>query len=372
MIASSPLLTPVTVGSLTLPNRVVMAPLTRSRAGEGRVPTAMNAEYYRQRAGAGLIVSEATAVSPQGVGYIDTPGLWSDEQVHGWRAVTEAVHADGGRIVAQLWHVGRISHSSFHDGRPPVSATDRAADAMTFTADGYVHTSTPRRLESDELPGVVAAYADATRRAQEAGFDGVEVHAANGYLLEQFLASAVNDRTDGYGGSVEARSRLLLEVVDATVAAWGSAERVGIRLSLGNGTAGAEDEDPAAVLRHLGEQLQARGVAYVHYVEARDASGARRTDLTEALREGWHGPFVLAGGFDRAEAEEAVAQGRGDAVAFGRSFLANPDLPERFRVGAELNAADKATFYGGGAEGYTDYPFLGGSAEDQPGTENAA
>ena len=368
-MTTSPLLRPVTVGSLSLPNRVVMAPLTRNRAGQARVPTAMNAEYYRQRAGAGLIVSEATAVSPQGVGYIDTPGLWSDDQVRGWTAVTEAVHAGGGRIVAQLWHVGRISHTSFHDGRPPVSATDRWAEAMTFTEKGFEPTSAPRRLATDELPGVVADYAAATGRARDAGFDGVEVHAANGYLLEQFLASAVNDRTDGYGGSVEGRSRLLLEVVDATVAAWGSPDRVGVRLSLGNGTAGAEDEDPATVLRHLGEQLQARDLAYVHYVEARDAAGARRTDLTEALRRGWHGPFVLAGGFDRAEAEEAVARGRGDAVAFGRSFLANPDLPERFRVGAELNVADKATFYGGGAAGYTDYPFLdrsddGNEAED--------
>lgn len=357
-MTTSPLLTPVTVGSLSLPNRVVMAPLTRNRAGEGRTPTALNAEYYRQRAGAGLIISEATAITPQGVGYVDTPGLWSDEQVQGWRQVTEAVHAGGGRIVAQLWHVGRISHTSFHDGQPPVSSTDRAAEAMTFTVQGFEPTSTPRRLGTDELPGVVQDYADAALRAKDAGFDGVELHAANGYLLEQFLASAVNDRTDGYGGSVANRSRLLLEAVDATVAAWGSADRVGIRLSLGTGTAGTDDEDAAAVLAYLGTQLQDRDLAYVHYVEARDASGGRRLDLTAALRSGWQGPFILAGGFERQEAEAALVEGRGDAVAFGRSFLANPDLPERFRTGAELNEPDSDTFYGGGEQGYTDYPFL--------------
>lgn len=359
---TSPLLTPVAAGSLALPNRVVMAPLTRNRAADGRVPTALNAEYYRQRAGAGLIVSEAISITPQAVGYIATPGLWTDEQVAGWQMVTEAVHAGGGRIVAQLWHVGRVSHTSFHVGAPPVSSTDRAADAQTFTAAGFEATSTPRRLAEDELPGVVKDYVAATRRAREAGFDGVEVHAANGYLLEQFLASAVNDRTDGYGGPVEARSRLLLEVVDAVISAWGSADGVGIRLSLGNGTAGTDDGDPAAVLGYLGEQLQQRNLAYVHYVEARDGEGARRTDLTDALRAGWRGTFVLAGGFDQAEAERAVDDGRGDAVAFGRSFLANPDLPERFRRAAALNEPDQATFYGGDARGYTDYPFL---AEDE-------
>ena len=360
---SSPLLSPVTLGSFSLPNRLVMAPLTRTRTGEARVPGALNAEYYRQRAGAGLIVSEATAITPEAVGYKWTPGLWSDEQVTGWRTVTDAVHEQGGRIVAQLWHVGRISHSSFHADGLPVSSTDRAADAKSFTEDGYVPTSTPRRLRTDELPRVVEDYRRATVRAMAAGFDGVEVHGANGYLLEQFLADGVNDRTDGYGGSVQDRARLTLEVVDAVVEAAGSADVVGIRLSLGNGSSGTTDSDPAAVLAHLGEALQQRGLAYVHYVEPVTEDG-RRTDLTAALRTGWTGPLVLAQGFDPESAEQAVTEGRADAVAFGRAFIGNPDLPERVRLGAPLADADPSTFYGEGAEGYTTYPSLRAEARE--------
>jgi len=354
---TSPLLSPVTLGALDLKNRFVMAPLTRTRTGEARVPGAMNAEYYRQRAGAGLIVSEATAITPEAVGYQWTPGLWNDEQVAGWRTVTEAVHAEGGRIVAQLWHVGRVSHSSFHADGMPVSSTDTAAEAKSFTAGGYVDTSVPRRLRADEMPRVVADFRRATVNAVAAGFDGVEVHAANGYLLEQFLADGVNDRDDSYGGSVENRVRLTLEVLDAVVAATGSAGTVGIRLSLGNGTAGTTDSDPAAVLAHLGAELDRRGLAYVHYVEPVGESG-RDTALTAALRSTWTGPFVLAQGFTPETGAAAVAEGRADAVAFGRAFISNPDLPERHRVGADLTEADPSTFYGEGAQGYTSYPAV--------------
>lgn len=354
---TSPLLSPVTLGALDLKNRFVMAPLTRTRTGEARVPGRMNAEYYRQRAGAGLIVSEATAITPEAVGYRWTPGLWNDEQVAGWRTVTDAVHAEGGRIVAQLWHVGRISHSSFHADGFPVSSTDTAADATCFTADGYVATSVPRRLRLDEMPRLVEDFRRAAERAIAAGFDGVEVHAANGYLLEQFLADGVNDRDDSYGGSVANRVRLTLEVVDAVVAATGSAGTVGIRLSLGNGTAGTTDSDAAGVLRHLGAELDRRGLAYVHYVEPVGET-SRDTSLTEALRSTWTGPFVLAQGFTPETGAAAVAAGRADAVAFGRAFIANPDLPERHRLGAELTEADPSTFYGEGAQGYTTYPCL--------------
>ena len=356
------LLTPVTLGSLELPNRFVMAPLTRTRTGEQRVPGELNAEYYRQRAGAGLIVSEAVAITPEAVGYKWTPGLWTDEQVAGWRLVTDAVHAEGGRVVAQLWHVGRISHASFHADGLPVSSTDRAADAKSFTADGYVPTSVPRRLATEELPRVVEDYRRATVRALAAGFDGVEVHAANGYLIEQFLTDGVNDRTDPYGGPVEARARLALEVVDAVVEAAGGAGTVGIRLSVGNGASGTTDSDPAAVLAHLGAELDRRGLAYVHYVEPVTPEG-RRTDLTAVLRSTWTGPLVLAQGFTPATAEQAVAEGRADAVAFGKAFISNPDLPERHRTGAPLADPDSSTFYGEGPQGYTTYPSLPDAAQ---------
>lgn len=359
---SNSLLSPVRLGALDLPNRFVMAPLTRTRTGEARVPGELNAEYYRQRAGAGLIVSEAVAITPEAVGYKWTPGLWNDEQVAGWRQVTDAVHAEDGRIVAQLWHVGRISHSDFHADGLPVSSTDTAAEgAKSFTADGYVATSVPRRLRTDEMPRVVEDYRRATANALRAGFDGVEVHAANGYLLEQFLADGVNDRDDSYGGSLENRARLLLEVVDAVVAETGAADRVGIRLSLGNGTAGTTDSDVEGALAYLGAELDRRGLAYVHYIEPVTEAG-RRTDVTAALRRTWTGPLVLAQGFTPESAAETVESGRADAVAFGRAFISNPDLPERYRVGAELAEADGSTFYGEGPEGYTTYPSLADAA----------
>jgi N-ethylmaleimide reductase len=356
MTDATPLLKPVSLGGLDLTNRIVMAPLTRNRAGEGRVPTASTASYYAQRASYGLLISEATVISPQGVGYIDTPGLYTDEQVAAWRTVTDAVHAEGGLIVAQLWHVGRVSHTDFHDGNPPVAPTTANAEAKTFTTDGFVDTSDPRALDTDEIPGIVADYAAATRRARDAGFDGVEVHAANGYLLEQFLAGDVNTRTDRYGaGSLDDRIRFVLEAVDAATGQW-SADRVGIRLSLGNGTAGATDPDPTAVLAHLAGRLEQRGLAYVHVIE-----GVPGHVQIGAVREGgWTGQVILNGGYDLDRGVTAVDDGRADAIAYGRLAIANPDLPRRFELGADLNVPDESTFYGGGDEGYLDYPTLDG------------
>ncbi|WP_108665289.1 alkene reductase [Euzebya rosea] len=354
MTHAAPLLKPLSLGAINAANRVVMAPLTRNRAGEGRVPTDLHVEYYRQRAGFGAIVTEATVVSPQGVGYIDTPGLYTDEQVSAWRRVTDAVHDAGGTIIVQLWHVGRVSHTDFHDGRAPVAPTGANAEAMTFTTDGFVPTSDPRALRTDEIAGIVDDFAAAARRADEAGFDGVEIHGANGYLIEQFLASGVNDRTDRYGGgSITDRARFALQVVDAVSEVVGTS-RTGIRLSLGNGTSNAVEPDPAPTLSYLGGQLAERGIAFVHVVE-----GLPDHVQVAALRDGgWDGPVVLNGGYDLERGVATVEAGTADAIAYGRLAIANPDLPTRFERGAELNAPDSDTFYGGGAEGYTDYPFL--------------
>ncbi len=361
-MADLQLMTPTELGAIPLRNRVVMAPLTRNRAGEGRVPTELQVEYYRQRAGAGLIITEATVVSPTAVGYVDTPGIWNDEQVSAWKRVTDAVHDEGGRIVVQLWHTGRVSHSEFFDGDAPVSSTDRAADAQTFVGGEFKPSSTPRRLETHEIPQIVEDFAAATRNAQAAGFDGVEVHAANGYLLEQFLAADVNDRTDEYGGSPEARASFPLQVMRAVVGAW-SADRVGVRLSLGNGTFDAVDEDPMPTLRAFADGIAPLGLAYVHMLEefVRDAEGVDAFDedpRTALLRERANAPVIVNGGYDRGTGESAIADGRAHAVVYGKPFISNPDLPARFEQGAELNDWDQSTFYGGGAEGYTDYPTL--------------
>lgn len=357
------LLTPTELGAIELRNRVVMAPLTRNRAA-GRVPGDLQVEYYRQRAGAGLVITEATVVSSQGVGYVDTPGLHTAEQVAGWRRVTEAVHAEGGRIVVQLWHVGRVSHERFHDGRPPVSSTDRPADARVFVDGEFTPASTPRRLDADELPGIVQDYADATRLARDAGFDGVEVHAANGYLLEQFLAAGVNDRTDDYGGSPEARTRFPMEVVRAVVDAW-SADRTGIRLSLGNGTFGAQDADPLPTLRVLADQLAPFGLAYTHLIEqfVRNPKGVEAYDLdprATLLRDVVGAPVMVNGGYDRGTGEAALAAGTADVVAYGKPWISNPDLVERFRRDAPVAPWDADSFYGGDEHGYVDYPTLEG------------
>lgn len=354
------LFTPVRLGDLHLPNRVLMAPLTRSRVDEAtRTPGDLQARHYRQRAGAGLIITEATVISREGIGYVKTPGIWSQGQVEGWRAVTEAVHEAGGRIAVQLWHVGRVSHAWFHDGAPPVSSVARAADGDVYTPDGFAPATTPRALGADELPRLVGEYRSAAANALAAGFDAVEIHAANGYLLEQFLASGLNDRTDEWGGSVANRARLVREVV-AAVADEVGAGRTGIRLSLGNGTSGATEPTPEPMLRHLATTLP-QDLAWLHMVErfpGAGSDGERVDPRTTLLREHTDIPLVGNGNYDGPRGHAAVAAGRVDAVAYGRRFLANPDLPVRIKLSAPLNDWDEDTFYGGGAEGYVDYPTL--------------
>jgi len=362
--AMSTLFDPIRIGDIELASRIVMAPLTRSRAGAGQVPNALMREYYAQRAdpasGAALIVSEATQVCPEGQGYLDTPGIHSAAQVAGWRAITDAVHARGGRIVAQLWHVGRISHVSLQPGgQAPVSCTARPAASKTFNAGGFVDCSAPRALATDEIPGVVAQYRRAALNAIEAGFDGVEVHGANGYLIDQFLRDSVNDRSDAYGGPIENRVRFLLEVMRAVTGAIGGG-RTGLRLSPVTPSNGAGlDSDPQALHETAVAQLAPLGLAYLHVVEGQ--TGGRRDFAPfdyAALRRRFKGAWMVNNGYTRALALAAVASGAADLVAFGKPFIANPDLGRRLRIDAALNAPDPATFYGGGAAGYTDYPAL--------------
>ncbi len=356
---------PIHIGAIAAANRIVMAPLTRDRAGPRQVPTDLMASYYRQRASAGLIVSEATQISAEGQGYLDTPGIYSPEQVAAWRRVTDAVHDAGGRMVVQLWHVGRISHVSLlPGGQPPVSSTARRANGKTFTSEGFVAVSQPRALRLDEMPRIVADFAHAARCAVQAGFDGVEVHGANGYLLEQFMRDSINDRTDAYGGPIEHRVRLLLEVMRAVIAEVG-ADRTGLRLSpVTPANDAGPDSDPQALYGHAVAQVAAMRLAYVHVIEG--ATGGAR-DIApfdfDALRERFKelhpgGAWMVNNGYDRAMAERAVASGHADLVAFGRPFIGNPDLVERLRTGAPLAALNQKTLYGGGAEGYTDYPTL--------------
>jgi N-ethylmaleimide reductase len=351
---------PLQAGELQLTNRVVMAPLTRNRAVPGGVPSALAVEYYAQRAGAGLLITEASQIRPDGQGYLDTPGIHNAEQVQAWRRVTDAVHARGGKIVIQLWHVGRISHVSLQPGgQAPVSSTARRADTKTFLRDGFQPVSTPRALRTDEIPGIVQSYREAAQRAVEAGFDGVEVHGANGYLIEQFLRDSCNDRTDEYGGPVENRTRLLREVVQAVTSEIGGG-RAGLRLSpVTPANDVGQDSDPQALFNAAVEQLKPFGLAYLHVVEG--ATGGPRDNAPfdyEQLRRRFDGAWMVNNGYDRAMALEAVAGGRADLVAFGRPFIANPDLVRRLREDAPLNVPDKATFYGGGAEGYVDYSTL--------------
>ncbi len=347
---------PVRLGDIALANRVVMAPLTRNRAPR-QLPNALMAEYYRQRASAGLLITEASQISPMGQGYLDTPGIHTAEQVQAWRAVTDAVHAEGGRIVIQLWHVGRISHTSLlPGGQAPVSSTARAAAGRTFTTEGFVPTSTPRALREDELPGIVADYRHAARCAVDAGFDGVEVHGANGYLLEQFLRDSINDRSDGYGGSIANRARLMLGVMQAVTAEIG-AGRTGLRLSpVTPVNDAAQDSDPAALYGHVVRALAPLGLAYLHVIEGQ-TGGARDIAPFDyaALKAAFGGPWMVNNAYTGELAQQAVAAGA-DAVAFGRAFISNPDLVRRLREGLPLAKANSATFYGGGAEGYTDYP----------------
>lgn len=355
------LLDPVTLGAFKLPNRVLMAPLTRCRAGDGNVPGLLNAQYYRQRAGAGLIISEATSVSPRGFGYPNTPGIFTEAQVAGWRGVTEAVHGAGGRIFLQLWHVGRISHPSYQpDGGKPVAPSAVRARGKVFTGKSMEDFPEPRALERSEIPGIIAEYVHGARMAKAAGFDGVEIHNANGYLLDQFLRDGTNRRGDDYGGSVQNRARLTLEVTEAVVGVWG-AERVGIRFSPGGVFNDMSDSDPLGTFGYVLKELEPLGLAYAHVtrVTAQDvAHGAREGVGPRELRPFFRGAMVTAGGFDLEGGNRALAEGWADAVAFGVPYIANPDLVERFRRGAPLNVADETTFYASGPQGYTDYPTL--------------
>ena len=347
---------PYQLGALELPNRLVMAPLTRGRSTNDRVPVPLMAEYYAQRAGAGLIVSEATSITAQGVGYSNTPGIWSPEQVTGWRVVTDAVRAAGGRIFLQLWHVGRVSHSDFLDGAKPVSASavQRAGDLTTPL--GRKPYETPRALLLEELPGIVADYRHAAVNALEAGFHGVEIHGANGYLLDQFLRDGTNHRTDAYGGSIENRARLMLEVTDTVVDVWGK-DRVGIRLSPADELE-MSDSDPRATFGFVARELGGRGLTYLHVREKVAAEPRIGPELKSAFQAAGGGAYMANEKFDQATAESVLATGEADLIAFGVPYIANPDLADRYRTSSPLNPPHMETFYGGGAEGYTDYPSL--------------
>ncbi|WP_193211316.1 alkene reductase [Luteolibacter marinus] len=340
---------PVRIGAWELPNRLVMAPLTRCRASDGRVPNALMAEYYRQRSSAGLILAEATSISPQGVGYPDTPGLWSDEQVAGWRLVTDAVHAAGGRIIAQLWHVGRVSDPHYLDGAQPVSSSDLPAKGHVSLLRPQKPYDAPRPLELAEIPGIIADYRRAAENALAAGFDGVEIHGANGYLPHQFLNDGINKRQDSYGGSIENRARFMLEAVDAAIAVWGP-DRVGLHLSPDAG----DDSDPAATYGHVARECSARGIAFLFVRESLQAEPR----FSKGLRDAFNGAFIANQELSREAGERLVESGEADAVSYGRLFIANPDLVERFAAGAPLNEPDPSTFYGGTEKGYTDYPTL--------------
>jgi len=355
---SADLFSPVNIGRLQLPNRIVMAPLTRNRAAAGDVPQPMHVTYYRQRASAGLIISEASPISPQGVGYPGTPGIYSEAQIAGWQAVTQAVHEAGGHIFQQLWHVGRISHPDLQPGGAvPVapSAIRPAGDAVTTT--GMQPFVTPRALELDEIQAIVAQYATAARNALQAGFDGVEVHAANGYLIDQFLRDGSNRRTDDYGGSLENRSRLLREVLQAVCEAVG-AERVGVRISPENSFNDMRDSQPQETFEYIAGLLNGFGLAYLHVVEGDMVAGEKRLDYGR-IRAAFKGIYMANCRYDLARAQQAITEGAADMVSFGTLYIANPDLVERFRQGAALNTPDPGTFYGGDEHGYTDYPFMG-------------
>lgn len=344
---------PLKVGALTLPNRIVMAPLTRSRAaGEGRVPNALMTEYYVQRASAGLILSEATSVTPMGVGYADTPGIWSDEQVEGWKQVTQAVHQAGGRIFLQLWHVGRISDPLFLDGDRPVAPSAIKPAGHVSLVRPVKEYETPRALDLEEIPGIVAAYRKGAENAKKAGFDGVEIHGANGYLLDQFLQDKTNQRKDAYGGSIENRARLMLEVTDACIEVWG-ADRVGMHLAPRRDAHDMGDSTPLETFGYVARELGKRGIAFIC---AREAIGP--DSLGPQLKEIFGGVYIANEKMSKESAEELLSSGKADAVAWGQWFIANPDLPARLKSGAPLNPARPDKFYAPGAEGYTDYPAL--------------
>jgi N-ethylmaleimide reductase len=357
------LFSPISVGSIPLSHRIVAAPLTRLRSDQpGDIPGDLMVEYYGQRASAGgLQIAEATPVSVQGRGYLGSPGIYADEQVAGWRRVTDAVHARGGRIVLQLWHVGRQSHVSMTGGPAPVAPSAVQVEDLVFTKDGWVPTSANRALRIEEIAGIVEQFRQGAIRAKAAGFDGVEIHGANGYLIDQFIQDGSNKRTDSYGGSVENRARFLFEVVEAVTSVWGG-DRVGVRIGPSGTFGSMSDSDPAATFGYIAKELNRFGLAYLHVIEPRIVGSQAPIDGQPAvaaaqLRPLFKGIIIAAGGFEKDSAEEIIARGDADLVAFGRHFAANPDLVERYRHDRPLNAHDRDTFYGGNAHGYTDYPF---------------
>lgn len=354
----SDLFKPTRLGDLILSNRIIMAPLTRSRAGQGDVQGKMNAEYYAQRASAGLIISEATQISQQGKGYAFTPGIYTEEQIHGWKLCTDAVHARGGLIFAQLWHVGRVSHPDLQiNNQLPVAPSAIRPTGQAFTETGLKDFVTPRALELQEIPTIVDQYIHASLCAKEAGFDGVEIHAANGYLIHQFLSDNSNHRTDNYGGSVENRARLLLEIVEAITAVW-SSSRVGIRLSPVTKSNDINDSDPVATYTYVTKQLNHFGLAYIHWIEGQTIGPRTIPDFFSflSLRKMFHGLYMANNGYDLQLALKARKDNTADLICFGRPFIANPDLVACLERGIELTQAPKETWYGGGAEGYTDWP----------------
>ncbi|TMJ81996.1 MAG: alkene reductase [Alphaproteobacteria bacterium] len=360
MNTSSKLFEPYKLGPITLPNRLVMAPLTRNRAVAGMVPSPLAVEYYGQRASAGLLITEASQISQQGQGYQDTPGIFSKEQVAGWRKVTERVHARGGRIFIQIWHVGRISHTSLQPNNgAPVGPSPIPAKGKTFVGGVFTDISEPRALTLEEIPGIVEGFRRGAANAMEAGFDGVEIHGANGYLLDQFAKDGANKRADVYGGSIENRARLMLEVAKA-VAAEAGAERTGIRISPVTPSNDISDSNPQPLFDYIVDGLNALKLIFIHVIEG--ATGGPR-DIAPfdygSLRKRFKGAYIANNGYDLTLANKALAANEADLIAFGKLFISNPDLVERFKRGAPLNAFDKATFYGGGAKGYTDYPVLG-------------
>lgn len=353
------LFSPVKLGRTELKNRIVMAPLTRNRAAmPGNVPQAINVTYYAQRASAGLIISEATPICEMGHGYPATPGIHSTGQIEGWKKVVEAVHAKGGKIFMQLWHVGRISHPSLLPGNAlPVAPSAIKPAGQAFTYSGLQDFVTPRALEREEIPALIAEYRQAAENALAAGFDGIEVHAANGYLIDQFLRDGTNQRTDLYGGSIANRTRLLLEVVATVSKVWG-ANRVGVRLSPINSFNDMRDSYPQALFNQVADSLNPFGLAYLHVVEIGMTGGETQPFDFAELRRAYRGNYMANGAYDKARGNSAIASGHADCVAYGVPFLANPDLVERFRTDAPLNAADQSTFYGGDEKGYTDYATL--------------
>jgi N-ethylmaleimide reductase len=351
---------PTQVGALKLANRIVMAPLTRNRAGPGLVPGPLASEYYSQRASAGLIIAEATQISAQAQGYADTPGCYTDDQVQGWKNVTDAVHAKGGTIVVQLWHTGRVSHTSFHKGQAPVGPSAVRANTKIFLAGvGFADASMPRALRLDEISGIIKDFVHASVLALKAGFDGVELHGAHGYLLDAFLRDGTNHRTDAYGGSIPNRAKLLMEVTKACADAIGS-DRLGVRISPVSTAGDSHDSQPQALFNYVVETLSPLGLAYLHVVEG-ETGGPRDSIAFDyaALRDRFKGIWMANNGYDRTMAMDAVKSGRTDLVSFGRFFIANPDLVERFKENAPLNSMmAEDTLYGGGGHGYTDYPTL--------------